>query len=164
MMEAMPADAISIRPAIPQDRPFLVSLNRRLVAEAALPGFDAADFASFQEAHTEKALKSASLGSATFVAVDANGVPLGYLHLETVIDELSGSNEAYVSIIAVRLQADRKGVGARLMAAASTWAEERGYRYLLLDVFASNRTARAFYERCGFVEDSLRLRRAVGPV
>jgi GNAT superfamily N-acetyltransferase len=47
------------------------------------------------------------------------------------------------------------------MEEAEAWSRAQGYRFLLLDVFGSNATARRFYERKGYVADSLRLRRLI---
>jgi hypothetical protein len=44
---------------------------------------------------------------------------------------------------------------------AESWARARGYRFLLLDVFGSNATARRFYARKSYIADSLRLRRMI---
>jgi len=41
--------------------------------------------------------------------------------------------------------------------AAEAWARARGLSRLTLEVFANNGGARAFYERLGFAEDSLRV-------
>ncbi|WP_369333663.1 GNAT family N-acetyltransferase [Corallococcus sicarius] len=43
------------------------------------------------------------------------------------------------------------------MAAGEAWAREQGYDRLTLTVFAGNARARAFYERLGFGEETLRL-------
>ena len=86
---------------------------------------------------------------------------LGYIHLKAITDDVLGRDVGYLSIIAVAESASGKGIGRSLMAAAELWAREKNYPALLLDVFASNRTARAFYERQGFAEDSLRLRKAL---
>ncbi len=45
-----------------------------------------------------------------------------------------------------------------LMHAAEEWAREMNYLALVLDVFASNKMARHFYNRQGFDEDSMRLK------
>lgn len=159
---AKPADDIVIRPATAGDRTFLESLDDRLVAEAAGPGLTRDNFAAFQSRYTKAALDEAPAGSATLIAVDGAGTPLGYIHLEPTEDGLSGTTAGYVSIIAVRAEAEGRGVARRLMEEAENWAASRGYRFLLLDVFGSNATAQRFYERRGFVADSLRLRRKLG--
>jgi len=67
----------------------------------------------------------------------------------------------YLGIIAVAENATGKGIGRLLMEAAENRAREQGYPSLLLDVFASNATARSFYRKIGFIEDSMRLRRTI---
>ena len=155
-------DEIVIRPATAADRAFMLSLDDRLIEEAAGPGLTREHFVGFQSRYTKAALDAPPDGSATLIAADGAGTPLGYIHLEPTEDGLSGTSAGYVSILAVRAEAEGRGVAKRLMAEAETWAASRGYRFLLLDVFGSNETARRFYERRGFVADSLRLRRPIG--
>ena len=150
---------VIVRPATAADRDFMLSLDDRLIAEAAGPGLTRDHFAAFQSRYTKAALEEPPAGSATLVATDGTGTPLGYIHLEPTEDGLSGTPAGYVSIIAVRAESEGQGVAKRLMEEAESWAKARGYRFLLLDVFGSNETARRFYERRGYVADSLRLRR-----
>ena len=158
---AKPADEIVIRPASAEDRAFLDSLDERLIQEAAAPGVTREDFVAFQANYTRSALDQPSPRSATLIAADRAGTPLGYIHLESTEDTLSGKAAGYVSILAVIDEAEGSGVASKLMAEAEGWARAQGYRFLLLDVFGSNATARRFYERKGFVADSLRLRRPI---
>jgi ribosomal protein S18 acetylase RimI-like enzyme len=159
--DAKPAGDIVIRPASAADRAFLDSLNDRLIQEASGPGLARENFVAFQERYTKAALDEPSPGSATLIATEANGTPLGYVHLESTDDILSGTTAGYVSILAVTAEAEGKGVASRLMEEAEAWSRARGYRFLLLDVFGSNATARRFYERKGYEADSLRLRRLI---
>jgi ribosomal protein S18 acetylase RimI-like enzyme len=159
---AEPADDVVIRPASAGDRAFMLSLDDRLIAEAAGPGLTRDNFTAFQSRYTKAALDTPAVDSATLIAADGGGTPLGYIHLESTEDGLSGKPAGYVSILAVSAEAEGRGIATRLMQEAERWAAERGYPFLLLDVFGSNATARRFYERRGFVADSLRLRRPVG--
>jgi GNAT superfamily N-acetyltransferase len=158
---AKPAGDILIRPASAADRAFLESLNDRLIAEAAGPGLVRENFVAFQERYTKSALDEPPPGSATLIAADGAGAPLGYIHLESTDDVLSGTTAGYVSILAVTAEAEGRGVASKLMEEAEAWSRAQGYRFLLLDVFGSNATARRFYERKGYVADSLRLRRLI---
>ncbi|WP_395020285.1 GNAT family N-acetyltransferase [Dongia sp.] len=157
----MTAPSFTIRPAVAADRAFLESLNDRLVAEASGPGLTRENFAAFQAAYTKSALDQSSPRSATLIALDEAGTPLGYIHLESTDDMLSGTTAGYVSILAVTAEAEGKGVATRLMEEAEAWARAQGYRFLLLDVFGSNATAQRFYARKGYAADSLRLRRPI---
>lgn len=153
----MSQNAFTLRPATPADHPQLRSLDARLIGETALPGATPADFARFQRGFTEHAL--ADNTATIVVAVDSNGAILGYVHLKAMADDVLGCDVGYLSIIAVAEAAAGKGIGRSLMSAAELWAKERNCPALVLDVFASNRTARAFYAGQGFAEDSLRLRK-----
>jgi GNAT superfamily N-acetyltransferase len=156
-----PADDIVIRPAATADRAFMVSLDGRLIEEAVVPGVAQADIAAFQSNYTSAALDTDKPGAVTLVAVDGARQPLGYIQMEPHDDMLTGGTSGYVSILAVRAEAEGRGVAKRLMEAAEQWAKAHGFPFLLLDVFASNATARRFYARGGFVDESLRLRRPV---
>ncbi|MDQ7249416.1 GNAT family N-acetyltransferase [Dongia sedimenti] len=156
---ATPADDIVIRPAVAADRPFLISLDERLVEEAVVPEITRDQLIAFQSTYTREALDADKPGMATLIAVDGTGRPLGYIQLEPHHDMLTGETSGYVSILAVRAEAQGRGVAKRLLDAADDWAVRAGFRFLMLDVFASNATARRFYERRGFVDESLRLRR-----
>jgi GNAT superfamily N-acetyltransferase len=153
---------IVIRPATPADRAFMDALDARLIEEAAVPDITRDQLAAFQSRYTREALADTQPGLATLVAADAAGPLLGYIHLEPHRDMLTGETSGYVSILAVTAEAQGRGVASRLMAAAEDWARQAGFRFLLLDVFASNATARRFYARRGFAEESLRLRQKVG--
>jgi ribosomal protein S18 acetylase RimI-like enzyme len=144
-----------------EDRVFLDSLDDRLIQEAAGPGLTRENFVAFQSRYTKAALDEPSPRSATLIAAESAGTPLGYIHLESTEDSLSGTTVGYVSILAVAAQAEGRGVATRLMEEAEGWARAQGYRFLLLDVFGSNATARRFYERKGYEVDSLRLRRMI---
>lgn len=158
-----PADDIVIRPATAADRPFLVSLDDRLIEEAVVPGVARDDIVAFQTNYTRAALDTDKPGVVTLMATDGAAEPLGYIQLEPHEDMLTRGISGYVSILVVRAEAEGRGVAKRLMEAAEQWAKAQGYPFLLLDVFASNATARRFYARAGFVDESIRLRRSVGP-
>ncbi len=55
------------------------------------------------------------------------------------------------------------GIGSALVAAAQTWAAERGLAKVALSVFPDNARAIAVYERAGFVREGLRLRQFRAP-
>jgi ribosomal protein S18 acetylase RimI-like enzyme len=158
---AQPADDIVIRPATAADRALLVSLDERLIGEAVVPGITRENLVAFQSTYTRNALDNDQPGVMTLVAVDQAGQPLGYIQLEPHHDMLTGGTSGYVSVLAVRAEAEGRGVARRLLDAADDWAVRSGFQFLLLDVFASNAPARRFYARRGFVDESLRLRRPV---
>jgi ribosomal protein S18 acetylase RimI-like enzyme len=151
----------TLREAQSADYPQLRALDERLVIEAALPGAIAADFEHFQSVYTEAALAGPGVVVRIIVAVDAAENVLGYVHLQDADDAVLRTKIGYVTLLAVAENAAGQGIGRALMTAAEDWAKSQGYPALILDVFASNATARRFYAAQGFVEDSLRLRKVV---
>jgi ribosomal protein S18 acetylase RimI-like enzyme len=157
----MPTPPITLRTATPADHDALRAFDARLIAEASLPGATPDDFIRFQRNFTDKALADTNPDSRLIAAVDAAGVVCGYIHLQPIHDEVLDRAIGYVSIIAVSENAGGLGIGRSLMQAAEDWAREKKYAALTLDGFASNEGARRFYERQGFAEDSVRLRKKV---
>lgn len=102
-------------------------------------------------------LEVATEGSTTLIAADEHGERLGFLHAKPSLDLVTGAPCGYVSLLAVVPEAENRGIARMLMSAAETWARERGYATLTLDVFSTNSRARAFYERLGFGEETLYL-------
>lgn len=95
-------------------------------------------------------------GSKVLIA-EAEGEPVGFVHLESRTEELTREHYGYVAELAVRRDAEGSGAGRALLEAAESWATERGHRFLALHVFAANSGARGFYEHLGYVEDEIRL-------
>jgi GNAT superfamily N-acetyltransferase len=124
---AQPADDIVIRPATAADRDFLLSLDDRLIAEAAAPGLTRDHFVAFQSRYTKAALDAAD--ATTLIAEEGAGTPLGYIHLEPTEDGLSGAKAGYVSILAVRAEAEGRGIGKRLIQEAEHWAAARAIAF-----------------------------------
>lgn len=82
------------------------------------------------------------------IAEDEGDEPAGFVYAVTHIDFFTGEPYAHVSEIA----AARSGAGAggALMAAVESWARERGYRMVTLNVIEENADARRFYERLDY--------------
>jgi ribosomal-protein-alanine N-acetyltransferase len=99
-------------------------------------------------------------GRQALIAGDA-GEPLGMLVLGHAADE------AEILTLAVLPAAQRRGVGAALVAAAQRVAARQGATRMFLEVAADNAAARALYAAAGFVPVGLRrgyYERAAGAV
>lgn len=94
-------------------------------------------------------------GREVFVA-HAGGKVVGLI---TVSERLhfAGETDAYVGELVVQATHERRGVGTLLLHAAEAWARRRGLRHITLETGAANGTARAFYSRCGYQEEDVRL-------
>lgn len=73
------------------------------------------------------------------------GVMVGYGVVMLAVDE------AHLLNISVMPELQRRGLGRRLLDFFCTMAREKGARRMLLEVRLSNVTARAFYDRLGFI-------------
>lgn len=155
-MSSLPA--IHLRPARPSDTDFLTSLSPRLSGVPGPAWHDLPAMEGFQERYMAATFSPAALeGTATLVAETADGRRLGYIHMRPGKDGVTDEPCGYVSLLALAAEAEGTGVGRQLMAAAETWARERGWRFLSLDVFADNRRAIDFYRRRGFKSETIRM-------
>jgi GNAT superfamily N-acetyltransferase len=148
---------IRIRAATAEDRGFMFDQAPRLAAAANLPWHAERDVLAFQHRYMKAALARPENEIATFIAEDAAGSRLGFVHAEASTDSVTLEPCAYVTVLAVVESAQGRGAASRLMAAAENWARQQGFRLICLDVFASNGRARTFYARQGYQEDSVRL-------
>jgi GNAT superfamily N-acetyltransferase len=144
----------------------VLSLVPRLVAFDVPSWRDPDAIRRLSERLVRQALSSSSSPSGpdagVLIAEDPEGAPLGFIHVESAEDFFSGRPQGYVANLAIEAAAEGRGVGRALMEAAEAWTRARGMGELTLYVFAHNQGARAFYERLGFAEDSLKLVRTLG--
>jgi len=84
--------------------------------------------------------------------VEYNGIVVGYVCLMSLFEE------AQILDIAVAPELRGRGIARLLMDHAVTVAREKEAELLVLEVRASNITAIALYERCGFVRTGLRVK------
>ncbi|MDQ3516834.1 MAG: GNAT family N-acetyltransferase [Gemmatimonadota bacterium] len=153
----MTSPNVNIRPAKPSDRSWILPLAPRLHLFGPppwrpLPAMDAAVTAAI-----EKGVVAPPAGSAVLVAEDAEGQPLGFIHLETKTDYFTEEEHGHVSDLVVASSAEHRGVGRALMAAAEEWARGLGFRLLTLNVFDTNHGARKLYDRLGYQPDTMKM-------
>lgn len=106
-------------------------------------------------------LEEQPANSFVFVAEDADGERVGFLHLQKTQDFFTGRTNCHVSDLAVAQEHERRGVGRALLDHAETWAREHRCTLLTLGVFPGNERARALYEATGFGPDLVRLAKPV---
>jgi ribosomal protein S18 acetylase RimI-like enzyme len=147
--------ALTIRQATKEDLEFLQSLVPRLSEFGLPPSRDAKALGKVTRDYLQQ-LFDGSLAPFIFIA-EQEGKRLGFIQLGEDKEFFSGEPHAYIANLAIAQEAEGKGVGKFLMQAAEKWAKEKGYRFISLYVFGTNRHARAFYEKLGYDEDSLKL-------
>ena len=62
-----------------------------------------------------------------------------------------------MAIVALEARAEGLGAAGKLMGRAEDWVRARGYRFLSVDVFATNRRALEFYVGGDFRPETVRL-------
>jgi ribosomal protein S18 acetylase RimI-like enzyme len=140
------ADAIVVRPAMPTDAPIIVGLIR------ALAGYDKEPLANVKA--TEADILRDGFGPQRrfeSLLVEVGGRPAGFSLFFHNYSTWEGRAGIYVEDIFVSEWARGRNIGRRLLAEIAVIAEARGCRRVDLSVLHWN-SARAFYERIGFVE------------
>ena len=143
---------LSIRPATNDDVAFIESLGKRTVMDsvAAMRRPDPVDVID----NFDRLLQIVNgRKHATLIAEDA-GEPVGFLlMLDSLPDEVTGQDQAFIAYMAVERDRRGGGIGAALLAAAEDEARERGLPYMALMVTEENASARALYERAGYLTE-----------
>jgi GNAT superfamily N-acetyltransferase len=86
---------------------------------------------------------------------------LGFVLLEELRDYFTLERHGHIGILAVTEGAEGRGAGGALIRAAESWARDRGYRTLTLNVFSGNSHAREVYEHFGFEPDTIKYIKAL---
>jgi ribosomal protein S18 acetylase RimI-like enzyme len=156
---------LSIRPATPDDRQFVLDLAERLVAfdvpswreKPELVEGDRRALRHWFELQNDgrAEARSAKADEAMFIA-ELDGVPAGCAYLVTLVDYFKEIRHAHLSVLAVSAAAEGKGVGSALLDRSVAWAKERQSDRLTLSALVTNSRARALYERKGFGGEYIR--------
>jgi GNAT superfamily N-acetyltransferase len=139
----------SIRRASIRDEPDVLALADRL------PDFgpttrSAEEISARERRALTEALTAPTVGRDVLVAESTGGRIVGVLLLEQRLDYFTGVPHGHVAILAVAREAEGRGVGGALLQKAETWALEKGYHRLTLNVFAQNERALRVYSRNGW--------------
>lgn len=135
---------IEIRKAIRDDRETVLALADRLAAFGPTTR-SAREIADRERRALADALESRMPSAELLVAeIPERGI-VGVLLMETREDYFTGERHGHIGILAVAREAEGRGVGRRLLAAAEQWARDRGYRRLTLSVFTQNLRAKQLY-------------------
>jgi ribosomal protein S18 acetylase RimI-like enzyme len=146
---------VTIRPFSAEDQPILARVAHRMhPGQTASPRDPAALDRFFSDLGDGKFLTKP--GAQAFVAT-MNGQSCGVISFYPDRDYFTDHSRAYVDNLAVAQEFEGKGVGRALLDYVERWARNHGYREVVLDVFASNQRAIAFYERQGYRADHIRM-------
>ncbi|MFA5908490.1 MAG: GNAT family N-acetyltransferase [Vicinamibacterales bacterium] len=153
---------MTIRPAQPADREFVLAMADRLVS-FEVPAFRSkAEFAAGDRRALAEWFREPKPGEALFIA-EHDGRPAGCVYLVTLVDYFNERPHAHLSVLAVTSEAEGKGVGSALLDHSEAWARERGSDRLTLSALVTNARARALYERRGFAGEYIRYVKLLQP-
>ena len=145
-----------IRPAVPSDRSFVLSLASRLVDGFEPPSHrNKPELIEGDRRALEAWFDSPKSDEALFIA-ELDGKPAGCAYLVTLIDYFNERPHAHLSVLAVEKWAEGKGVGSALLDRSIAWAKERQSDRLTLSALVTNARARTLYERKGFGGEYIR--------
>ena len=147
---------IRIRPASVADRDFILSLVPRL-AEFGPPTWrDPAQMTATDLRILSDRLANPTPATAFFLAEDEQGVPLGFIQLQSGNDYYYHEKHAHIANVIVAREGEGRGIGRLLMEKGEEWARAQGFRWLTLSVFAQNVRAREVYKTLGYGEDIMK--------
>ena len=148
-----------IRPATPADRAFLEQLAPRLTIGIP-PWRSRQAMAATVRGWLLDNLENMGADGMVFIAEDADGTPVGAATVERSA-HFTGTSQGELGELAVTETVEGLGVAALLLAAAEDWAREQRLPFLALGTGTANSHARSFYARHGYMEEDIRLAKAL---
>ena len=140
---------ILVRAATKADHVFIEALGKRTAMDSVSslrPSDPASVLANF-----ERLLAIVAEREHFALIAEVDGRPAGFmLMLDSLPDEVTGDDQAFVVYMAVERDARRAGIGSALLERAEDEARKRGAPYVALMVTEENAAARALYERAGY--------------
>lgn len=111
----------------------------------------------FSEPWSKQAVENSADEGIRFFVYEENGAIIGYIGLQTVLDE------GYITNVAVSPDNRRKGIGKALLETLDSKAEELSLSFISLEVRESNTAAIALYNLCGYKNEGIRKRFYTNP-
>lgn len=147
--------SIRVRPFVPADQSFLLSLAPRLVI--GIPTWrDSEKMLATVKRWLMNSIAHAGSETMIFVAEDEHQKRLGFASVSHST-HFTGVGQAEIGELAVNQDVEEQGVGRKLVVACEQWARDQGYHFLTLGTGVANHRARGFYKHLGFLEEDIRL-------
>ncbi len=146
---------IRVRPYMPDDRTFVLSLAPRL-AIGMQPWRDLEPWLVTVEGWLTESINQHNQKTMVLIAEDAQGERLGFATVSHST-HFTGQRQAYIGELATLEAVEGRGVGTALVEACEQWAREQGYTLLALSTGAANARALNFYHHLGFQDEDVAL-------
>lgn len=143
---------LSIRAATEADRAFIESLGKRTVMDSV----SAVRHPQPQDvlANFDRLLRIVDRNDRIALIAEDAGERVGFLLMvASLSDEVTGQDQAFVAYMAVERDRRGGGIGSALLSAAEDEARTRGLPYIALMVTEENASARALYDRAGYLTE-----------
>ena len=127
---------IVIREAQESDHSFIFELSPYLAEVAQLEWHSEQTIKKMQDDYIFEMLAETSKLNITFIA-EIKNVSLGFIHVRTHEDAISGETCGTIPLLAVSPKAQGSGLGKLLIEHGEEWAKNLGCRLLHLEVFAN---------------------------
>ena len=154
-MSAHQPSSIRVRPYLPTDQTFVLSLAPRLLVGMSSWRDSNKMLTSIHHWLTDS-MEQHGAQKTVFIAESEQGKQLGFASVSPS-SHFTGEKQAYMGELAVSETVEGSGVGQALVVACEQWAVSHGYSYLALETGAANKRARGFYQHLGFIEEDIKL-------
>jgi GNAT superfamily N-acetyltransferase len=146
---------LRVRPYVPTDRAFVLSLAPRL-AIGMQPWRDLQFWLTTVEGWLTKSINQHNQKTMVLIAEDEQAERLGFATVSHST-HFTGQRQAFIGELATSETAEGRGVGTALVEACEQWAREQGYTILTLSTGAANARAVNFYHHLGFHDEDITL-------
>lgn len=146
---------LRVRPYIPADRPFILSLASRL-AIGMQAWRDLGLWLKTVEGWLTESIDQHNQKTMVLIAEDEQGERLGFATVSHST-HFTEQRQAYIGELATVESVEGRGVGTALLEACEQWAREQGYALLTLTTGAANARALRFYRHHGFIDEDVTL-------
>jgi GNAT superfamily N-acetyltransferase len=151
---------VVIRESQESDHSFIYELSPNLAEVAKLEWHTDDVIQKMQDDYISEMLAETLQPNSTFIA-ESNNIPLGFIHVRTHKDSISGETCGTMPLLAVLPKSQGFGVGKLLITHSEKWAKNLGCRLLHLEVFANNTNAESFYQNLGFKPETVHMIKAI---
>ncbi len=150
---------IIIRPAIATDIDTIRRLYHDVEANGS-PEWRTEDNSPYTDRWIEDVIEGGPDDQAILVAT-RNDEPVGYTWVLALVEFDTIEPRGHIAGVGVDESLRGQGVGAQLVAAAEDWCRTRGLPEVSLHCYMNNTGAHRLYERLGFQDEWIRMRKAL---
>jgi GNAT superfamily N-acetyltransferase len=144
-----------VRPYVPADRAFVLSLAPRL-AIGMQPWRDLELWLTTVGGWLAESIDQHNQKTMVWIAEDEQGERLGFATVSHST-HFTGQPQAYIGEMATCEMVEGRGVGTALIEACEQWAQQQGYTLITVSTGAANLRALSFYHHLGFLDEDITL-------